>query len=92
MILFFSMALAILVTFFVLQPYTRVEVVPEQLGNLALHKHQDLLDERERCLRELAELELDRNMNKISPEEYVASRNAVTQEFRVILDQLDSKG
>lgn len=74
------------VAFFLVAPYFD----PALVGNSAspsANSRQSSLDSKERALRALKDLELDRSMGKISEEDFAKAKGDLMREVAVILEE-----
>ncbi|MCX8024691.1 MAG: zinc ribbon domain-containing protein [Thermanaerothrix sp.] len=92
--LFFILALALLVGFYLSQPlfdprWRRVSVAAQTIADSRDHLRSSLLAERDRLINALLELEFDYALGKIPEEDYPAQREAMRQAAVQVLRQLD---
>ncbi len=76
--------------FYIAAPFYRESSLRAPAGAPLRQKQRELETQREGLLRELKELEFDRRMGKIEPEQYASARARVTQEASRVLRQLEA--
>lgn len=81
------LALAVLVAFFVAQPFLERRVV--KLASAEEHQVSVLLAERDRLIGALQELDFDHTLGKIPAEDYPVMRAELLQHAAAVLRQLD---
>jgi hypothetical protein len=79
--------LAGVVSWFLLSPlFEMANGLETSDGNTA----QSLLEQKERCLQVIKDLELDHSTNKISEEDYQRTRGTLVRELAQLMKKLDS--
>jgi hypothetical protein len=71
---------------FVVRPFFERE---RKDGDRVRHRYSHLIAEKERLLEAIQELDLDLELNKISPEDHARKRSQLTAEAARVLEELD---
>jgi len=77
--------LSIFVTWYLLRPLFATEVLG---GGEVVSDRESLLDQKERCLQVLKDLELDFSLKKISESDYTTMKGSLQRELGSVLSRL----
>ena len=80
---------ALAVAFYIAAPFLRESALRAPAGAPTRERKRALEMKREALLREIKELEFDRRMGKVDPDEYASARGRLTQEAAQVLTQLE---
>jgi hypothetical protein len=88
MLLVATILTAALVAWFLLQPFCAEQVTGVSLGRQSAELER-LLDQKERCLQVIKDLELDHATNKVSKEDFERTRASLMSEMAGLLERID---